>query len=48
MGALIQFVGLGDDMEPHIMLIDSQNNNSRFVLTSDGVQGNNDVADCGS
>jgi serine/threonine protein phosphatase PrpC len=41
MGSLIQFIGLGSDMEPHIIPIPSRNSNSRFVLTSDGVHGNN-------
>jgi PPM family protein phosphatase len=38
-GSLIQFIGLGEDMEPHIIPILARNSISRFVLTSDGVHG---------
>jgi serine/threonine protein phosphatase PrpC len=40
-GSLIQFIGLGRDMEPHVIPIQSRNSNSSFVLTSDGVHGSN-------
>jgi serine/threonine protein phosphatase PrpC len=40
-GSLIQFVGMGRDMEPHIITFPFRNSTSSFVLTSDGVHGNN-------
>jgi serine/threonine protein phosphatase PrpC len=40
-GSLIQFIGLGKDMEPHLLPIEPRNTSCRFVLTSDGVHANN-------
>ncbi len=42
-GSLIQFIGLGNDLEPHVIPIQTRNINTRFLLTSDGIHGNHSM-----
>jgi serine/threonine protein phosphatase PrpC len=41
LGSLVQFIGFGSDMEPHLLPIQFRNSNRRFILTSDGIHANN-------
>jgi serine/threonine protein phosphatase PrpC len=42
-GSLIQHIGMGEGLEPHIISADAPNTNSHFVLTSDGVHRNKEL-----
>ena len=44
-GSLIQHIGIGEGLEPHIISAGALNINSHFVLTSDGVHRNKELFD---